>query len=74
MNTITLVVVKWFSCFRWLWSQGFERDQEGSLSPVFGLGASLCPLCGQVQKKSFGKDGPLSFPNSTKVCSYQKTY
>ncbi|KAG0616113.1 hypothetical protein M758_5G091300 [Ceratodon purpureus] len=47
--------------------QGFERDREGSLSPVFGLGASLCPLCGQIQKKSFGRDGQLSFPNPTKL-------
>lgn len=44
--------------------QGFERDQEGSLSPVFGMGASLCALCGQVQPRGFGKDGQTAIPAS----------
>nr|XP_024365907.1 uncharacterized protein LOC112277602 isoform X1 [Physcomitrium patens]XP_024365908.1 uncharacterized protein LOC112277602 isoform X1 [Physcomitrium patens] len=52
-------------CSRSLWFQGFERDREGSLSPVFGLSVSLCPLCGQ--NRTFTKDGQPPPSNTLKL-------
>lgn len=59
-----LRLVVWSCFFRSLCLQGFERDREGSLSPVFGMGVSLCALCGQVQPRGFGKDGQTPVPAS----------
>ncbi|KAH9554382.1 hypothetical protein CY35_08G060900 [Sphagnum magellanicum] len=43
--------------------QGFEHDQEGGLSPVFGMGASLCRLCGQIKPRGIGRDSHYLSPS-----------
>ncbi|KAG0554753.1 hypothetical protein KC19_12G115600 [Ceratodon purpureus] len=40
--------------------QGFERNQEGNLLPVFSKGTSLCSLCGQVRTKKLTHDSVFS--------------
>ncbi|XP_073386529.1 uncharacterized protein [Physcomitrium patens] len=40
--------------------EGFERNQEGNLLPVFTKGTSLCSLCGQARTKKLTRDSELS--------------
>ncbi|CAK9234015.1 unnamed protein product [Sphagnum troendelagicum] len=42
--------------------QGFEHDREGGLSPVFGMGASLCRMCGQIKPRGIGRDSHYLSP------------
>jgi hypothetical protein len=43
--------------------QGFEHDREGGLSPVFGMGASLCRMCGQIKPRGIGRDSHYLSPS-----------